>query len=133
MLAFKSCFTTKGVETSSVKPVEWRTEKPLTKGSETSSVEPVLYVRRVTAQSPSYKDGNEGHREVFASLNDRKVHGQIHVCAQNVLGIARLKLSMFSDGLRYYSRVHAVRNSQEKSVFGGPEVRTNNDFAKSQE
>ena len=31
------------------------------------------------------------------------------------------------------SRVHAVRNSQEKSGFGGPEVRTNNDFGKSQE
>ena len=31
----------KGSETSSVKPVDWRTEKPLTKGNETSSVDPV--------------------------------------------------------------------------------------------
>ena len=58
MLAFKSCFTTKGSETSSVKPVDWRTEKPLTKGSETSSVEPVLHVRRVPAQSSSCEDDN---------------------------------------------------------------------------
>ena len=86
-------FTTKGSETSSVEPVDWRTEKPLTKGSETSSVEPVLHVWRVPAQLPSSKDFNEGHREVFASLNDRKVQGQRHVCAQNVVGIARLKLS----------------------------------------
>ena len=31
----------KGSETSSVEPVDWRTERPLTKGSETSNVEPV--------------------------------------------------------------------------------------------
>ena len=40
----------------------------------------------------SCKDGNEGHREVFASLNDRKVQGKMNICAQNVVGIARLKL-----------------------------------------
>ena len=62
-------------------------------------MEPVLHVRRVPAQSPSCEDGNQGRREVFASLNDRKVQGQRHVCAQNVVGIARLKLSMFSDDL----------------------------------
>ena len=64
-------------------------------------MEPVLHVRRVSAQSPSCKDGNVGHREVFASLNDRKVWGQRHVYAQNVVGIARLKLSvwMFSENL----------------------------------
>ena len=35
--------------------------------------------------------------------------------------------------LYYQSRVHAVRNSQEKSGFEGPEVKTNNNFDKSQE
>ena len=49
---------TKGSETSSVKPVDWRTEKPWKKGSETSSVEPVLHVQRVPAQSPSCKNEN---------------------------------------------------------------------------
>ena len=74
--------------------VDWMTEKPLTNGSETSSVEPVLHVRRVPAKSPSCKDGNEGHREVFAPLNDRKVMGQKHVCAQNVVRIEKFKLSL---------------------------------------
>ena len=93
MFAFKSCLTTKGSDTSSVKPVDWTTkkplmkacetsnvkpvawrkDKPLTKVSETSSVMPFLHVQRVLSQSPSCKDSNEGHREVFASLNDRKV------------------------------------------------------------
>ena len=50
--------------------------------------------REFPAQSSSCKDGNEAHREVFASLNDRKVKAQMHVCAQNVVGIARLKLSL---------------------------------------
>ena len=71
----------------------------MTKGYETSSVEPILPVRRVPAQSPFCKDGNEGHHEVFASLNDRKVQGQTYVCPQNIVGIARLKFSMFSDDL----------------------------------
>ena len=66
---------TGGSEAASVKSVDWRTEKPLTKSSETSSVETVLHIRKVPAQSPSCKDGNEGHREVSASLNDRKVQG----------------------------------------------------------
>ena len=65
----------KGSETTSVKPVDWRTEKPLKKDSETSSVEPVLHVRRFHAQSSSCKDGNENNREVFALLNDQKVQG----------------------------------------------------------
>ena len=94
MLAFKSCFTMKGSETSNMKPVDWRTEKPLTKGSESSSIEAVLHIRRVSVQSPSCKDGNEGHCEVFAILNDRKIKGQRHSCAQNVVGIATLKLSL---------------------------------------
>ena len=85
---------TESSETSRVKPIDWRTEKTLTKGTETSSVETVLHVRRVPAQSPPCKDGNEGHRKVFASLNDEKVQGQSHVCGQNVVGIARLKLSL---------------------------------------
>ena len=38
MLVFKSYFTTKGSETSSVEHVDWRTEKPLTKGSETEDM-----------------------------------------------------------------------------------------------
>ena len=83
---------TKGSEISSVEPIDWRTKKPLTKGSETSIVEPVLHVRRVPAQSPSCNDVNEGHCEVFASLNDRKVQGQRHVRPQNIVGIATLKL-----------------------------------------
>ena len=69
---------TNGSETSSGKPVDWRTEKPLMKGSEKSSVEPVSHVRRVPAESPSCKDGNEGHREIIALVNDRKVQGQRH-------------------------------------------------------
>ena len=85
---------TKGSETSSVKPLEWRTEKPLTKGSKTSSVESVLHVMRVPAQSPSCKDGNEDNRGVFASLNVWKVQGQRYVGVQNVVRIARLKLSL---------------------------------------
>ena len=83
----------KGSERSSVQPVDWRTEKLLAKGSETSCVVPDLHVRRVPVQSLFCKDGNEGHREVFASVNDQKVQGQRLVCAQNVLGVTRLKLS----------------------------------------
>ena len=43
-------------------------------------------------------DGNEGHREVFASLNDRKVQGQTHVCAdrRGDCKIEALTASMFS-------------------------------------
>ena len=62
--------------------------------NETSSVVPVLHIRGVPVQSPSFKEGNEGLREVFASLNYRKVQERRHVCAQNVIGIGRLKLSM---------------------------------------
>ena len=69
MLPFKLCFTRKG--------------------SETSGVEPVLSVK-----SSSCKGNNEGHHKVFASQNHRKVQVQRHVCAQNVLRIARLKLSL---------------------------------------
>ena len=81
-----------GSETSSVKSVDWRTEKHLTKDSETSSVELVLHVRTVPVQSPSCMDGNDGHLIVYALLNDRRVQGQRDVCTQNVVGITRIKL-----------------------------------------
>ena len=62
-------------------PVDWRTEKPFRKGSETLSVDPVLHVRRV----PLHNHYLVGHHELSASLNDRKVEGQRHVCAHNVV------------------------------------------------
>ena len=37
----KSCFTTKGSETSSMESEDWREVSPLTKVSETSNVKPV--------------------------------------------------------------------------------------------
>ena len=93
---------TKGSETSSVRSVDWRTEKPLTKDSESSSAEPVLHVRRVTAQSPSCNDGSGGHREVFATESDRKVQGQKHVISAERHGdckVEALTASMFPDDL----------------------------------
>ena len=108
MFAFKSCFTTKGSETSSVEPVDWRTEKALKKGSETSCVEPVFHVRIFSAQSPSCKDHNEGHRQVFVSLNDRKVQGRgtfAHRTSWELQDWNSLCLNVlrWSNGLKYSS------------------------------
>ena len=84
----------KGSEASSVEPVDWRTEKPLTNGSETSSVELVLHVQRVPAQSISESHRVSHLKVIFASLNERKDQGQRHVCADNVVEIVRLKVSL---------------------------------------
>ena len=51
---------------------------------------------------PSCKDGNGGHREVFDSLNDRKVQGQLHVLRaerRRDCKIEALTVSIFSDDL----------------------------------
>ena len=66
------------------------------------SVETVLHVRRVPAQLPSCKDGNEGHREVFATLNDREVskaEACLRVERRGDCMIEALTATMFSDDL----------------------------------
>ena len=65
-------------------------------------MEPSLHVRRVPAQSSSCMDSNEGHREVFVSLNNWKVQGQSNVLRPERRGdckIEALNASMFSDDL----------------------------------